>query len=132
MGWELSDNNTAARELTAREIFNRILKGETVRIPNDPVLAKQLQNHLNVIKSREKKVFLDLGFDFISSVISVEFKEEPVGKPREIIPTNNPSQIFRTPKQFYYEIKLVAPKKRRTYPAFVIKNEENEPSPQLG
>lgn len=133
------------RELTVREIFKRILDGQVVKIPNDPVAAEQLKNHLNVIKSREKKLFLDLGLDFISSIISVtEVKSPPqyLYDPSKI----NPDQITEaiTADQFVklghlaaieipktaqivgYEVKLVAPKKRRTYTAFVIKN---EPSP---
>lgn len=109
--------NEQLGELSAREIFNRILKGAVVRIPNDPVLAKQLQNHLNVIKSREKRIFSDLGLDFTSSVIKII--------PQPEVPVNACGDpIF--PIQ-YYEIKLVAPKKRRKYPAFVI--QDHEPSP---
>lgn len=113
-----------SKELTAREIFNRIVKGQVVRIPNDPALAKQLYNHLNVIKSREKRIFADLGLDFISSVISVEFVEKPINKPGQVIPTNNPLHIFRTPKEFFFEVKLIAPKKRRKYTAFIIQPDE--------
>lgn len=106
-----SDSLSLSRELTAREIFNRIVKGQVVRIPNDPGLAKQLYNHLNVIKSREKRIFADLGLDFISSVISVE----PFGK-------------HLNPETFDgFEIKLIAPKKRRKYTTFII--QPNEPSP---
>lgn len=93
-----------ARELTAREIFNRIVKGQVVRIPNDPVAAQQLKNHLNVIKSREKRIFADLGLDFLSSVVSV----------------------LSTPEQDAFEVKLIAPKKRRKYTTFLI---NHEPSP---
>lgn len=102
-------------ELSAREIFNRILKGAVVRIPNDPVLAKQLQNHLNVIKSREKRIFSDLGLDFTSSIISVEFRGTVI------------NEVAKTVSLGHYEIKLIAPKKRRKYPAFVI--QDHEPSP---
>lgn len=125
------------RELTVREIFKRILDGQVVRIPNDPIAAEQLKNHLNVIKSREKKLFLDLGLDFISSIISVTEVKSPqayIYDPKTIKPEDLTSKIFRTlpeaaipiPNSIQvigYEVKLVAPKKRRTYTAFVIKNE---------
>lgn len=104
----LADQNPQQRELSARQIFDRITKGETVRIGNDPVIADQLKNHLNVIKSREKKFFLDHGLDFISSTISVLCIVSPTG-----------------PETTHYEIKLIAPKKRKTFTAFVVK--ANEP-----
>lgn len=94
--------------LTARQIFDKILKGGVVRIPNDSVLADQLYKHLNVIKSREKKLFSDLGFDFTASVI-------------RIIAFCDVSEL----DIIGYDISLSAPKKRRTYPAFVIKEKEN-------
>lgn len=103
------------KELTAREIFNRIVKGQVVRIPNDPVLAKQLYNHLNVIKSREKRIFADLGLDFISSVVSVEFIATQVDESKKTI----------TPA--HHVVKLVAPKKRRKFTAFVINDEQPSP-----
>lgn len=103
----MEQGTTQARELTAREIFNRIVKGQTVRIPNDPGLAQQLKNHLNVIKSREKKLFESLQLDFISSVVSVEiFPPQQIGE-KYIVAG-------------YCEIKLVAPKKRRKYTTFLI------------
>jgi len=105
-----------SKELTAREIFNRIVKGQTVRIPHDPVLANQLKNHLNVIKCREAKVFRDLGLDFISSIISVVAIETP----QFIYDPKNPINCIA-----HYEIKLIAPKKRRKYSVFIIKNEES-------
>lgn len=117
-----------SKELSAREIFNKIVKGCVVRIPNDALLAKQIHNHLNVIKSREKKIFSDLGLDFISSVISVEKITLYKGVKTEhgqIIP-----MPLLQPFTEAYEIKLIAPKKRRTYPTFSIQEEPNgSPSP---
>lgn len=125
------------KELSAREIFNKILKGQTVQIPNDPIAADQLKNHLNVIKSREKKLFLDLGLDFISSVISVTEIKSPnkylydpsivkeIGS-REIFRTPYPQEIQGTEVTIGYEVKLVAPKKRRTFTTFTVK--ENVPA----
>lgn len=118
------------KELSAREIWNRILKGEIVRIPNDPIVASQLKNHLNVIKSREKKLFLDLGLDFISSVISVEcvpivqyFDEQKQAwldtKPGQALPLPICHKAIDL-----YEVKLIAPKKRNKYSCFVIKEEQ--------
>lgn len=99
--------------LTAREIFNKIIKGQVVRIHNDPVLANQLKNHLSVIKSREKKLFASLGLDFVSSIISVtEHKEIPNRK--------FDSQELILSETVGYDIKLVAPKQRRRYPVFLI------------
>lgn len=112
--------------LTARQIFEKIVKGHTVRIPNDPILANQLKNHLNVIKSREKKYFLDLGLDFISSVISVTEIKEPF---KLLNPKDN--SVLIIPGQFKYlgyDIKLVAPKIRRKYTAFVIKDDDEQVS----
>jgi hypothetical protein len=115
------NNQEQLRELTAKQIWNRILKNETVRIPNDPILAKQLFNHLNVIKSREKELFLSLGFDFISTVISVtEYKEIPNRKFSD-------SEMILS-ETIGYDIKLVAPKIHKKYPAFVISKEKDEPT----
>jgi len=100
-----------SEELSARAIFNRIVKGQIVRIPNDPVLANQLKNHLNVIKCREARVFRDLGLDFISSVISVvQFL-----------------QLTEVGNYEGYEIKLIAPKKRKKYSVFIVKDEQPNP-----
>lgn len=129
--------------LTAREIFNRILAGEVVKIPNDPQLVEQLRNHLNVIKSRDKKLFKSLGLDFTASVIKIEFKELPTAfiyDPKII----NPEELNKTvgcmqflPREAqpitiipsgFYEIKLVAPKIRKRYPVFTIE-EDGEPNP---
>lgn len=104
----------APKELTARNIFDRIVKGQTVRLPNDPVLVDQLKNHLNVIKSREKKLFESLGLDFLSSVISVT--------------KLHGSDISTGPFECY-EIKLKAPKKRRTYSVFSIQETDVEGEP---
>lgn len=120
----ISDSLSLSRELTAREIFNRIVKGQVVRIPNDPGLAKQLYNHLNVIKSREKRIFADLGLDFISSVISVtHFKKAGDWIKSESNPEIN-IQLFDE----WYEVKLIAPKKRRKYTTFIIQPDEPSPS----
>ena len=67
---------------------------------------------MNVIKSREAKLFRDLGLDFTSSIISVT--QSPV-----VI-----NDLQKTITGGYYEIKLIAPKKRKTYPAFVVKKDE--------
>jgi hypothetical protein len=118
------------KELSAREIFNRIVKGQVVRISNDPVLAKQLLNHLNVIKSREKRIFADLGLDFISSVISVvEIKSPPlkVINPDQEVDAPDYIELRGSEKVIAYEVKLIAPKKRRKYTAFVIDNEQPSP-----
>ena len=100
------------KELSAREIFNRILKGEVIKIPNDPVLARQLKNHLNVIMSRERKLFNSLDLDFPSAIIKVSFQE-----------TYHISNLER-----YYEISLTAPKKRRKYPLFAVENKTDGPA----
>jgi len=113
------------KELSAREIFNRIVKGQVVRIPNDPVLAAQLKNHLSVIKHREKKLFKSLGLDWISAVI-VFWDVKSI-----------------TDEILAIDISLTAPKTRRKYPAFalvtsrpeaiicddVVENKDNAASP---
>lgn len=113
--------------LTAKQIFDKIIKGQTVRIPNDPILANQLKNHLNVIKSREKKLFASLGLDFVSSVISVKLVIDSKELSDLFREAENISagQIFRTkkPTESYYQISLIAPKTRRKYPAFSIEQE---------
>lgn len=117
------------KELSAREIFNRIVKGQVIRIPNDPELASQLFNHLNVIKSREARIFRDLGLDFISSIISIEPIQLPSEhsidlpiKPGQLIPIADES--FPIQMDCYYEIKLKAPKIKKKYPSFIVKKDE--------
>lgn len=83
--------------LTAREIFNRIFKGETVRVPADFAATVRLTNYLNVIKSREKRLYLDLGLKFTSSVINVVYTDKG-----------------------FFEINLAVSKKK-IYPCLVIK-----------
>lgn len=118
-----TDTSTQQKELTARQIFNRIIKGEVVRIPNDPILAKQLQNHLNVIKSREARIFRDLGLDFISAVISVE----AVIPPYKLIPVKDIKEAYTVVSELdYYEIKIKAPKIKKKFTTFIVK--DNEPS----
>ena len=114
-------NPDDGKGLTAKEIFDKIIKGEVVNLPNDPVLARQLLTHLQVIKSREKKLFASLGLDFTSSIVSVD----PVyyyPADQKFDPNGQLSIIT------HFEVKLIAPKKRRTYPAFTIQNEHKEPS----
>lgn len=130
-------SDQVSKELSAREIFNRIVKGQVVRIPNDAVLAHQIKNHLNVIKSREKKLFTSLGLDFLSSVVCVEKTNKPIyygnngleipSHLGQVIPCE---EIFKTETMYYYEVKLTAPKKRRKYSVFSIQeNGTGEPSP---
>ena len=63
------------KELTARQIFDRLVKDGITRVqipkeqPFDYQQAAQLFGHLNVIKSRDKKVFKSLGFEHINAVI---------------------------------------------------------------
>lgn len=97
--------------LTARQIFDKLLKGEQVVIPTiESDVIAQLKNHLQVIKSRDKKVFKSLGLDFTSAVIATV--EVPVvinEAEKKIIPAHT---IF----------KLNAPKLRKRYPvSFTIK-----------
>lgn len=91
--------------LTAKEIWEQISKGQTVKIPNDPALAVQLYKHLNVIKSRTKKLFKSLGLDFAASIVSVE-PERAFGIPTETI--------------VGFQIKLIAPKEYKKYAAYVV------------
>lgn len=116
-------NNQSEPCLTARQIFDQLIAGKAVRIPPDETLANQLKNHLNVLKSRHRKLFSSLGLDSISSVISVQFVDAIRIPPDEGSPDYEPNKILGIPA--YYEIKLVAPKKRRHYPAFVIQEENN-------
>ncbi len=83
--------------LTAREIFDRIFKGETVRVPADFAATVRLANYLNVIKSREKRLYLDLGLRFTSSIINVVYTDKG-----------------------FFEIKLAASKKK-IYPCLISK-----------
>jgi hypothetical protein len=94
------------RELSAREIFNRIIKGHVVRMSSDLTTAMQLKNHLNVIKSREKKLFVSLGLDFISSIVSVKPTAPAIGA------------------IMLWEFKLDAPKQRRKFSVFTINSEQ--------
>lgn len=106
-----------SKELSAREIFKRILKGEVVRIPNDATLAAQLKNHLNVIKSREKKLFTSLGLDWISAVLKFSDVTAPI-----------PANCFSGLTGYTIvaiDISLTAPKQRRKYPAFTIQTSAN-------
>ena len=68
-----------------------------------------MENHLNVIKSREKKLFSSLGLDFTSSVIRFN----------HVIESTEPVLVD------YYEISLEAPKKRKTFPLFEIKKPDD-------
>lgn len=106
---ELNQTLLSSTTLSAKEIFDQISKGQTVKIPNDPILASQLYKHLNVIKSRTKKLFKELGLDFPTTIVSVI-----------------PQQDQQT-QQIYYDIKLEAPKEYRKYTAFVLE-ESNGPS----
>lgn len=109
-----------SQELTAKQIFKQLLSGLVVKIPPDESLANQLKNHLNVIKSREKKLFLSLGLDFTSSIISVKFIDA-------VILTE--AKLIIAP---YYSITLMAPKVRRKYTVFSIQQQEapqDEPIP---
>lgn len=107
---ESGNSKENQKELTARQIFDRIVKGEVIRISNDPELAKQLFNHLNVIKSREAKIFRDLGLDYISAVISIE-----------IIPFS----IFENKiNGGYTQVRLKAPKIKKKYAAFIIAKQD--------
>lgn len=126
-----TEGKQQSQGLSAREIFKRILAGQVVRIPHDEVLARQLQNHLNVIKSREKKLFASLGLDFTSSTISVKLISLPFhiatgeildGKPGEAIPVQNVADY--SPK-YFFEISMSAPKSRKCYPVFALENKNN-------
>lgn len=105
-------------ELSAREIFKRILAGQTVRIPYDIGLKDQLYNHLHVIKSREKKLFRSLGLDFTSAVVNFTPKYVTLTKPGTAIVHH--SNVIGS-----WEISLSAPKMRRKYATFSIASGPN-------
>lgn len=106
MGLTQGTKEVESKELSAREIFNRIVKGQVVRIPYDPALAAQLKNHLGVIKHREKKLFKSLGLDWVSAII--KFSEVQINT------------------DYAFDISLTAPKTRRKYPAFSLAPVENK------
>lgn len=113
-----------AKELTAKEIFNTIMRGERVYLPTrDFVIIENLKNHLNVLKSQAKKTFKELGFEFKNSVIKIdnyirEIKLKQVGNG---VPEN--SFIIRE-EDTWSVVYLVAAKPSQKYSTFIIGNND--------
>ena len=82
--------------LTARQIFDQLREGKIVRLSIPKYDAELLFSYLNVIKSREKKLWTSLGIEFDMMIIKLTF----------------------TSDYAIYELKKPDPKRR--YPVFAI------------
>lgn len=69
--------------LTATEMFDLLMTGKKIgqvsQCENDPNLIRLL-NHLNVVKSRSRKIYDSCGLDFGNSVLKCEPKLSKAGQ----------------------------------------------------
>lgn len=68
----IRDDIQISHELTVREMFEQLLKNKKVTLLLSFSDADNLFSHLNVIKSREKKLFESLGFDFERKILRMQ------------------------------------------------------------
>lgn len=87
------------KDLTANEIYELLLQGKKVQIPISEKEIANLLNHLNVIKSRDKKLKEDLQLDWERAIIST---------------------VFVTPN--FCEFSLIKPNPNKLYHSYVIDN----------
>lgn len=66
------DTQDNEKDLTANEIYELLLQGKKVRVPGPNGIA-QLLSHLNVIKSKDKKLKEDLQLDWERAIIRTAF-----------------------------------------------------------
>lgn len=97
--------------LSAKAIFNSLMQKKTVRIPIE--FKEQLLNHLNVIKSREQKLFKSLGLDYVASIIQAE----------KIYGPNSKSEI-KEPIIVAYDFTLIPKPEVKRYPVFQIEEQK--------
>lgn len=97
------------------------MAGERVYLPTrDPIIVSNLKNNLNVIKSRSKKVFKELGFAFKDSIIKIDDHiQETFG-----YDTDKPEIKILIGKANWSMVYLVAPNPRTKYSTFTIGNNE--------
>jgi len=87
----------APKELSAQEIYSLLKEGKKVKLILEPADADSLYNYLAVIKSRDKKLFDDLGLNFVNCVIRMNYQQ-----------------------QDSYLFELIKPKLNKKYSAFII------------
>ena len=105
---------TTPQSLSARAIFNLLMQKKTIRVPADPGVFDNLLNHLNVIKSREQKLFASLGLDYVTSIYNVIPVSEKV--------TYDPNATsIKELGIIAYDIKLIPKPATKKYPIYEIK-----------
>lgn len=93
-------------QLTAREMFDLLVQGKKVAMTTTKKNCPEIRmiiNHLNVIKSRSKRIFDDLGLIFENTIVKTF-----------------PADYRELEEGFTVEIFLVPPDKQRKYSAYII------------
>jgi hypothetical protein len=67
--------NAEQNNLSAREILTEILAGKEIRVHLGEHQFKLLKANLNVLKSRDRKLYKTWGFDYSKMIIRTRMKQ---------------------------------------------------------